>query len=167
MRILVTFGSKRGGTAGLARMVGDGLREEGFAADVIPAAQVGRLDGYDAVIVGGALYAMRWHKASRRFVRSHAAELRTRPTYFFSSGPLGDSAARNDIPPVRGVKALMARCGARGHITFGGRLAADAKGYPASATAKKLAGDWRDPAQVRQWTQVLASQLRGQVLQGA
>ncbi len=167
MRILVTFGSKRGGTAGLARMVGDGLREEGFAADVIPAAEVGRLDEYDAVIVGGALYAMRWHKASRRFVRSHAAELRTRPTYFFSSGPLDDSAARGKIPPVRGVDALMRRVGARGHITFGGRLAADAKGFPASALAKKQAGDWRDPAEVRQWTQALASQLRGQVLQGA
>ena len=167
MRILVTFGSKRGGTEGLARMVADGLREEGFDADVIPAAEVVRLDGYDGVIVGGALYAMRWHKASRRFVRSHAAELRLRPTYFFSSGPLDDSATRSDIAPVRGVNALMGRVGARGHITFGGRLAADAKGFPASAMAKKQAGDWRDPAQVRQWTQMLALQLRGQILQGA
>jgi menaquinone-dependent protoporphyrinogen oxidase len=166
MRILVTFGSKRGGTEGLAQMVASGLREEGFAADVLPAGQVRQLDGYEAVIVGGALYAFRWHRAARRFVRLHAAELRQRPTFFFSSGPLDDSASRADIPPVKGVKALMDRVGAGGHVTFGGRLAPDAKGFPATAMAKKQAGDWRDSRQVRQWTQTLAAQLGGQVHQG-
>jgi menaquinone-dependent protoporphyrinogen oxidase len=163
MRILVTYGSARGGTAGLAEMVAAGLREDGLDCDAIPAGKVRRLDGYDAVIVGGALYAFRWHRAARRFVKRHAAELRQRPTYFFSSGPLDDSASRNDIPPVKGVQALMARVGARGHVTFGGRLAPDAKGFPASAMAKKQAGDWRDPAQVRQWTQTVVTQLRGDV----
>jgi menaquinone-dependent protoporphyrinogen oxidase len=33
------------------------------------------LDGVDAVAVGGALYANKWHKAARRFVRRHRAEL--------------------------------------------------------------------------------------------
>ena len=104
-RILVTYGSTRGGTRELAQMVTEGLREEGFTADLLPPRQVGTLDDYDAVIVGGALYAFRWHKASRRFVRRHTRELRRRPTYFFSSGPLDDSAASGDIPPVRGSPA--------------------------------------------------------------
>jgi menaquinone-dependent protoporphyrinogen oxidase len=158
MRILVTFGSTRGGTEGLAQMVAGGLREEG---------RVRRLDGYDAVVVGGPLYAFRWHKSSRRFVRRHAAGLRQRPAYFFSSGPLDDSAARTGIPPVKGVKALMERTGARDHATFGGRLSPDATGFPASVMAKKRPGDWRDPAQVRDWTRTVASQLRGDVRQGA
>ncbi len=166
MRVLVTFGSTRGGTQGLAEMVADGLREEGFDVDARPAGQVRRLDGYDAVVVGGALYAFHWHKASRRLVRRHTGELRQRPTYFFSSGPLDDSASRGDIPPVKGVQALMERTGARGHVTFGGRLSPDAKGFPASAMAKKLAGDWRDPAHVRQWTRSIAAQLHGEVRQG-
>ena len=42
------------------------------------------------MIVGGALYAFRWHKDARRFVKRHADELAGRPTYFFSSGPLDD-----------------------------------------------------------------------------
>ena len=37
MAILVAFGSKRGGTEGLATWVADGLRQEGFMVDVIPA----------------------------------------------------------------------------------------------------------------------------------
>lgn len=163
MRILVTFGSARGGTEGLAQTVADGLRHEGFSVDLLPAGQIRGLGGYDAVVVGGALYAGRWHKAARRFVKRHAAELRQRPVYFFSSGPLDDSAARREIPPVRGVKALMKRAGARGHVTFGGRLAPDAKGFPARAMARKLSGDWRDAGQVRAWTGSVAAQLRAEM----
>lgn len=160
MRVLVTVGSTRGGTEGLAEMVAEDLREEGFDVDTKPPRAVAWLDGYDAVVVGGALYASRWHKDARRFVRRHATELRTRPVYFFSSGPLDDSATSKDIPPVKGAAALMQRVGARGHVTFGGRLAPDAKGFPASAMAKKNAGDWRDPEHVRDWTRTVAAELR-------
>jgi menaquinone-dependent protoporphyrinogen oxidase len=160
MSVLVTFGSKRGGTAGLAAMVADGLREEGFTVDLDRARAVKRVQGYEAVVVGGALYAFRWHRDARRFVKRHTRRLRERPTWFFSSGPLDDSATQKDIPPVKGVQALMDRVHARGHVTFGGRLAPDAKGFPASAMAKKNSGDWRDPEQVRAWTHQVATELR-------
>ncbi|HVX20159.1 MAG TPA: flavodoxin domain-containing protein [Acidimicrobiales bacterium] len=160
MTVLVAYGSKRGGTEGLAKMVGAALREEGFAADVRPARRVGDISGYQAVIVGGALYALRWHRDARRFVRRHAAELWARPTYLFSSGPLDDSARSGDIPPVKGVRAAMDRIGATGHMTFGGRLTPDAKGFPAKAMAKKNAGDWRDEGHVREWVHTIAATLR-------
>ncbi len=159
MRVLVTFGSRRGGTEGLAYMVADGLRAAGLEADVLPAEMAHDISGYDAIIVGGALYAFRWHRAARRFVRKHAADLRARPTYFFSSGPLDDSASTGDIPPVSGVSMLMERAGARGHATFSGRLSPYARGIPAAAMAKKTAGDWRDEAQVRSWATEIARQL--------
>lgn len=160
MRVLITYGSRRGGTEGLAHMVADGLRECGLTVDVLPPPQVRDLAGYDAVVVGGALYAFRWHRAARRFVRKHVAGLRQRPTYFFSSGPLDNSAASADIPPVTGVRSLMDRTGARGHATFGGHLSPHARGFPASAMAKKNAGDWRDPVQVRAWALLIARQLQ-------
>jgi menaquinone-dependent protoporphyrinogen oxidase len=166
MRVLVTYGSKRGGTEGLAQMVTRGLLEEGLTVDLLPPGQIHGLDGYDAVIVGGALYANRWHRDSRRFVKRHIPELKQRQVYFFASGPLDDSATRTEIPPVKGVQALMARVGARGHVTFGGRLAPDAKGFPASAMAKKRAGDWRDAALVAAWTRSVAAQLQARVRQG-
>ena len=112
--------------------------------------------------MGGALYAFHWHRAARKFVRKHVAALRQRPTYFFSSGPLDNSAANADIPPVSGVRSLMDRTGARGHATFGGRLSPHARGFPASAMAKKQAGDWRDPAQVRAWALLIARQLQSE-----
>ena len=165
MTVLVTYGSTRGGTEELAQTVADALRQEGLAVDVVPARAVRGVGGYDAVVVGGALYAFHWHRDARRFVKRHTAELRRRPTYFFSSGPLDDSAVQGGIPPVKGVDALMRRVGARGHATFGGRLSPEAKGFPASAMAKKHAGDWRDPDQVRTWAGAIAPQLRAGVAQ--
>jgi menaquinone-dependent protoporphyrinogen oxidase len=159
MRVLVTCGSKRGGTEELAQMLADGLREEGLTVSLFRPDQIEHLEHFDAVIVGGAVYAGRWHRSSRRFVRRHARELRQRPTFFFSSGPLDDSATKKEIPPVRGVKALMRHVGARGHVTFGGRLSPDARGFPARAMAKEHSGDWRDPTQVRRWAMTLAAQL--------
>jgi menaquinone-dependent protoporphyrinogen oxidase len=159
MRILVTFGSSRGGTEGLAQMVGDGLREQGVIVDVLPPRQIKHLDGYDAVVVGGALYASRWHRDARRFVKHHITELRQRPTFFFSSGPLDNAAREHAIPPVKGVQALMVQVGARGHETFGGRLTPDARGFVAGKMAARHAGDWRDAEHVREWTQSVTAAI--------
>ena len=160
MLVLVTYGSKLGGTRGLAEMVVDALRDEGVEAEPRPAAEVRDLAPYDAVVVGGALYAFRWHRDARRFVKRHTAALRRLPTYFFSSGPLDDSAPTTEIPPVRGVQRLMRRVGARGHVTFGGRMPADATGVPAQSMAKTNAGDWRDPDHVRTWVTSIVPDLR-------
>lgn len=159
MRILVTWGSKRGGTEGIARTIAEQLQREHVDVDAMPAARARLSADHDAVIVGGALYANRWHGAARRFVRRHRRALRRMPTWLFSSGPLDDSAARGSIPPVREVESLMASIGALEHRTFGGRLAADATGFPASAMARKHAGDWRDTVQICGWASQIAREL--------
>ena len=159
MRVLVAYGSKRGGTRGIAETIGAVLGERGLTADVVAAEAAPPPSGYDAVIVGGALYTMRWRRSARRYVKRNLEALRHTPTWLFSSGPLDDSATQREIPPVRQVRSLMDRAGAEGHVTFGGRLAADAKGFPAATMAKKNAGDWRDPEQIRRWASGIADSL--------
>lgn len=159
-RILIAFGSKRGGTAGLAHMIGAALTDAGYQVLVSSARDIHDLNGFDAVIVAGALYANRWHRDSRRFVRRNDATLRELPVWLVSSGPLDDTAAQRDIPPTSQVKKLVSRVGARGHATFGGCLSPDAKGFPASAMAKSKAGDWREPAHVRRWVASVVSDLQ-------
>ena len=159
MRVLVTWGSKRGGTEGIARIVGEALQREGLDVDVLPSRAAAKATSFDAVIVGGALYANRWHPAARRFVNRQEKRLRRVPVWFFSSGPLDDSAEREDIAPTRQVRVLMERVGAQGHVTFGGRLAPDASGFPASAMAKKRSGDWRRPESIRAWASEIARAL--------
>jgi hypothetical protein len=53
----------------------------------------------------------------------------------------------------------MERVGALGHVTFGGRLTPDARGFPASAMAKKRSGDWRNPSRIRAWAADIACAL--------
>jgi menaquinone-dependent protoporphyrinogen oxidase len=93
-------------------------------------------------------------------VKRHAKVLRTEPVWLFSSGPLDDSAKESEIPPVKGVAALVDRIGARGHATFGGRMPADATGFAAKKMAETNAGDWRDMEQVRAWADDISTQLQ-------
>ena len=151
MKVLVTFGSKLGGTAGIAQSIGDVFLLRGDTVDVVPANADRDPVEYDLVIIGGALYANRWQKDARKFVKRNAPELRGRLVWMFSSGPLDESADDGGIGPTGQVAKLMELVGARGHVTFGGRLEEDARGFPASAMAKENAGDWRNPSQITAW----------------
>lgn len=156
MRILITWASKRGGTEGIARTLADTLRQEGLDVKLLPAQAAGKVGDFDAAIVGGALYAGRWPSAARSFVHRQHRKLREVPVWFFSSGPLDNSADHRTIPPTRQVQSLMDGVGAQGHRTFGGMLAADAKGFPAQAMARQHSGDWRNPDSVRAWAREIA-----------
>jgi menaquinone-dependent protoporphyrinogen oxidase len=158
-RVLVAFGSQHGGTEGIAKIIGETLRGHGLEVDVAPVDKVHGLRGYDAAIVGGAVYANLWHAGVRRFVSHHVAGLRRIPVWMFSSGPLDGSADQKAIAPPRQVAVLGERIGSRGHRTFGGRLAPDAKGFPAAAMAKTQAGDWRNPERIRAWAEDVARAL--------
>ena len=59
MRVLVAYGSTRGGTAGLAEMIAAEFRDAGLEATVEPARHVRGIDGFDAVVIAGALSASR------------------------------------------------------------------------------------------------------------
>ena len=158
-RALVVFGSKNGGTAGLARMIGGELSRHGWTVIVQDAVQPADMRDLDLVIVGGALYENRWHKEARAFVRQNQQALRDLPVWLFSSGPLDDSARSGDIAPVAQVQALAQRIEARGHMTFGGVLSRDAHGFFARAMAKKFAGDYRDPEQIADWVRQIEREL--------
>ncbi len=159
-RVLVAYGTRNGSTAGIAETVGIALQAEGLVVEVRPARLVHHVDGYDAVVLGGALYSRRWHPDALRFARRHAMALRGRPVWLFSSGPLDGSADDHDIPPVPGASEAMDRLAARGHATFGGRLTATAHGYIARAMVRNgRGGDFRNPDRIGTWARGIASQL--------
>ena len=159
MKVLVTWASKHGGTEGIARIVAETLEAQGVDVVARPAADVGKLEGFDAVIVGGALYANRWAHSAVRFVERHVAALRKVPVWLLSSGPLDDSADTKEIPPTEQVSVLAERIGAQAHVTFGGRLLPDTQGFPGAAMAKDHAGDWRNPERIAAWAKEVAAAL--------
>jgi menaquinone-dependent protoporphyrinogen oxidase len=80
------------------------------------------LEGFDAVVLGSAIYMGRWLKPARKFADDHAAELSQRPVWLFSSGPLADGdhlvpeTEATDPGHIAGVTH------AREHRVFAGRL---------------------------------------------
>lgn len=160
--VLVAYGSKHGGTAEIARWIGEELRSAHVAAEVKDAHDVRSLNGYGAVILGGALYAGRWHRHARGFARRFTRQLRERSVWLFASGPLDHSAETPDPTGVFGMKAvrrIAERVNAHDYVVFGGRLEPDVRGFPASAMAKKTAGDYRNPERIRTWASGIAAQL--------
>lgn len=152
---------ENGSMARIAETVAEVLREDGLRVDALPARSVGSVASYDAVVVGGALYAGRWHKDARRFVRRHRAELAERPVWFFSSGPLDASASERNIPPVPGVERAMTRLDVREHVTFGGCLEEGAQGRVAGMILRSgKGGDFRDFIAIAAWAAGVAASLR-------
>ena len=152
MRVLVTFGTKQHATEEIAGIVGHTLEQQGHQVDVVNAEEDRSAAPYDAVVVGGALYAWRWVSSASRFVRRHEQELRARPVWFFSSGPLDDSATERELPMTWPVRRLAERVGAVEHKTFGGRMSGT------SGSALPI-GDWRHTDQIQAWARHVASDL--------
>ncbi|MBZ4019647.1 flavodoxin domain-containing protein [Streptomyces purpurogeneiscleroticus] len=158
--ILVAYGTKNGSTAEIADVIADTLRAAGPRCEVRPAADVRDVTEYDAVVLGGALYAGRWHRDAVRFARRHRKALAGRPVWLFSSGPLDPSAGERDIPPVRGAARAAAHLDAREHITFGGCLKEGARGFLARMILKQgKGGDFRDMDRIRAWARGTAKEI--------
>ncbi|GHE38446.1 flavodoxin [Streptosporangium violaceochromogenes] len=158
-KVLVAYGSRRGSTWEIAEWIGEVLGEEGLEADVRAAAEVGDVGGYDAVVLGGAIYFGRWHHQARTLVRRCAQRLAERPVWLFSSGPLQAIGDREAAVP-RAAERARRRIGARENVVFGGCLRPDAKGFPAATMARTAAGDFRDRERVRAWARDIAYELK-------
>jgi len=158
--VLVAFATKLGSNAEIAEAIAATLCEAGHDAVALPARAVTNRLECDAVVLGSALYAAQWRKDAHRFIARHRGELAGRPLWLFSSGPLDAKLAAQDLPPAVDVIAVTAGLRARGHRTFGGRLAADAPVDP-QILATHAIGDFRDWEAIRAWALGIASELDG------
>jgi menaquinone-dependent protoporphyrinogen oxidase len=166
MRVLVTYASKNGSTEEIAEAIADELSSHGLET-MCRSAQDSDAEHVDAVILGSAVYAGRWLRPARRFLKSESDRLRHMPFWIFSSGPFGDQAAhptdadlRWQEPPK--VISRAQELGVRGHVVFGGRLPADPHGFIEMAMVRNTPDDQRDArdwAQVRSWASSIAREL--------
>ncbi|MFZ0323825.1 MAG: flavodoxin domain-containing protein [Actinomycetes bacterium] len=114
-RLLVAYGTTNDATRRVAEVIADQLRIDGLTVDVAPASDIHAVNGYDAVVLGGAVFHAHWHDDSRRFARRHASALNDRPVWVFSAVSDGDAPSPT---PVRGALQAMVRLHARGHASF-------------------------------------------------
>jgi menaquinone-dependent protoporphyrinogen oxidase len=157
-RVLVAYATKLGSNAEIAEFIAQALRDAGNDASAHPARDVKVLDGWDAVILGSAIYAAHWQKDARRFVARLRPQLAERPLWLWSSGPLDPWLARAQLPITQHGAEITDGLGARGHRTFGGRLLADAPIDPHALETHPI-GDFRDWDAIRAYAGVMAEEL--------
>lgn len=160
-KVLVAYASKMGGTAGIAEAIAAELRSCGAAVDLSDAQDVPDVAGYDAVLVGSAIYAWRWRRSAVTLLRRVRRAREVPKVWLFHSGPTGPDAGTKSVPAPKKVAALADELGAAPPETFGGRIeAATAKGLIARSMAKgDLAGDFRDLDRARDWARRIAASL--------
>jgi menaquinone-dependent protoporphyrinogen oxidase len=78
-RILVTYATFTGSTAGVAEAIGKTLTEAGAQVDVLPMNAVQDLSGYSAVIAGSAIHGKQWLPEAMAWLESHRTELARKP----------------------------------------------------------------------------------------
>jgi len=162
--VLVAYDSKMGATREIAEVIGAELARAGLTAEVRDAGDVTHVRGYDAVVLGSAIYASRWRSQALRvldLIVDQSSERAPTPTWLFHSGPCGENAARQEVVAPKRVRRGAHRLGIAPPVTFGGRLEpATAQGFIARKMAKSaMAGDYRDFDRIRTWAYDIAEQL--------
>jgi menaquinone-dependent protoporphyrinogen oxidase len=156
----VIVASKHGSTAEIATALGEALARRGIVTVVNDVADVSDFEGYDAVVLGSAVYAGRWMKSARELVELRHEELAARPVWLFSSGPVGEPLRPTEDPVD--VATITTAIGARGHRVFPGKLDKGKLGLAERALVRSLRvpdGDFRDWDEVAAWAGEIADAL--------
>jgi menaquinone-dependent protoporphyrinogen oxidase len=160
MRVLVTVASKHQSTLEIGQAIGRTLAATGITADVRPTEEVDVITGYDAVVVGSGIYAGNWLAPARDFIQRCLGQLRERPVWMFSSGPMGDPPVPAGDPA--GAVALIDLVRPRGHRVFPGRLEGSDLGFGEKLIIKAVRapfGDYRDWLEIEAWAIEIATEL--------
>ena len=161
MKALVAAATRHGATAEIASAIANRLTEHGVDAVVHDPEDVRDLTGFDAFVVGSAVYMGNWLEAATSLVDRVAQERGTRPVWLFSSGPLGDPPKPEGDPA--GLSELVEATDAREHRVFSGKLDKAKLGLGERAVVKMVrapAGDQRDWNDVAEWSAQIADALQ-------
>ena len=174
MKILVAYATRHGATTGIAQRIAEILTESGQPAEARPVEEITSIEGYDAVVLGGAAYMFHWLKPAVKFARKHRAALASRPVWLFSSGPLGTEMIDKDGNDVlqatrpKEFDELTELLGTCGEQIFFGAYDPDAeplglgervvRHMPAARDAMP-AGDFRDWGAIEAWAREIAAAI--------
>jgi menaquinone-dependent protoporphyrinogen oxidase len=168
-KVLITYATRFGSTAGVAEAIGKTLRECGAEVDVLPMRDVNDLTPYAAVVAGSAINAGEWLPEAMQFIQTHRSELNRRPfaaflvcmTLTMRSGEQYRSHVATWLEPVRAVVRPVSEGLFAGALdiakipSFSDRL----KFRISVLTGVWKEGDHRDWAAIQTWAEGLAPKL--------
>lgn len=161
MNVLVTAATRHGSTMDIATIIEGLLEDAGLETDVKQPDEVRSLDGYDAVVIGSAVYMGRWLEPARRLVERCTGQFAGRSVWLFSCGPLGDPP-KPDAEPVD-AESMRMLTGAIDHRVFPGRLVKSELGLAEKvvvAGVRAPYGDFRPWDDLTAWARGIADRLR-------
>ena len=156
--VLVAFASKHGATDELAHTIGDVIESSGLSVEIRPMEEIDTLTPYSAYVLGSAVYMGSWLPSARAFVERHRSLIEQRPTWLFSSGPIGTPPTL-DAEGAFDASDLLAATHARDHHLFGGKL--DPRGLGLgerliSRLVRVPEGDFRDLEIAAAWATAIS-----------
>lgn len=160
MNVLVTASSKHGATGEIADRICERLRARGLTVTEIAPDEVKSLEGYDAVIVGSAVYFRQWTDTARAFVARFHNDLKKLPSWGFSVGLSGVPKRAPQDPKKIGpvdVSAVFHE-----HKTFAGRYDPSDMSVRERTVARlsgAVEGDYRDWERIDTWADEIADSL--------
>ena len=161
MKVLVAGASKHGSTREIANRIAVELCAAGLDADLSDAGSVMSLDGYDAVVLGSAIYMGSWMPEAKHLVERFQPRLAVLPVWLFSSGPLGTDDPQPAGDPGQ-IPGLIEQTQARGHRVFTGKLDRAELRFGERMITKMVhapEGDFRDWDAIRSWAREIAADL--------
>jgi menaquinone-dependent protoporphyrinogen oxidase len=182
MKILVAYASRCGATGEIAAHIAQRLSTAGHETTVESVTNAIDVAGYEAFVLGSAVYLGRWEKVAVDFVQRNRIVLAGRPTWLFSSGPLGrepNDAQGHDkregaLLPEQ-MEALSEAVRPHGHGVFFGvlnpaGLSLGPRLMRLTPAGRKLLeeGDFRDWDAIAAWTDdILQELLQARIPAGA
>jgi menaquinone-dependent protoporphyrinogen oxidase len=165
MNVLVTAASKQGATSEIAEAIAEVLSKRGLDTTVAEPERVEDVRGYDAFVIGSAVYMGHWLEPATDLVHRSGRAMADRPVWLFSSGPVGDPRRKlvqqMGADPLE-LPELLAQTKAREHRMFAGKLV---KEHVSPAQRLSLSifrgfeGDFRQWAEIDQWASQIAEAL--------
>jgi menaquinone-dependent protoporphyrinogen oxidase len=144
MLVLVAYATKKGSTQEVAEAVASTLAECGLSVEMKRADKVARLDGYEAVVLGSAIYMGHLHADARRFLSHNEDALATLPVAVFAMGPfsLDETQVAGSRKQLDAALAKVPSLTPVSIAIFGGVLDPGEHRFPFSRMAESDARDW-------------------------
>lgn len=172
MKVLIATASRHGSADEVGERIASAVQQGVPSAEVVAVdiGDVGKLanysdvNSYDAVVLGSAVYFGHWLDTATHFAERHADELRARPVWLFSVGPLGkenEPGGDHGVDQEK-IDKIVRSTGAREHVVFTGSL----DHHDLSLTERAVAaithapeGDFRDWESIEAYGRRIADEL--------
>lgn len=163
-KILITYGSHAGSTAGVADAIAKTLSENGAVVEVKPVENIRNIQGYNAVVIGTNIRAGHVKSSVKGFVARNKQALREVPVALFAVClTMKDDTPGNRAKVSSWLGPLKTGFVPAGEGLFAGKVEFAKLGLFARFILEKMAklpeGDYTDRDAVRAWAKQMAEKL--------